>query len=84
MNDPPEPAEKVQGEKALAEAVKDYVKKHPQSMDTVEGIAEWWIPGAGKSVTLTRLRRVLERLADEGFLDRVGHGEYAHYRARRQ
>lgn len=84
LTDLPERADKLQDEATLAEAVTEYVKKHPQSMDTAEGIAEWWIPSGGNCVNLQALRRVLEKMTEQGILDRVGSGEYAHYRARRE
>jgi hypothetical protein len=70
-------------EDAVAEAVKEYVRRHPESMDTVEGIAEWWIPGRVRHPTLQVLKKVLDRLTAEGVLNRVQRGERAHYRARR-
>jgi len=76
--------EAAQAEVALAEAVREYLRRHPQSMDTVEGIAEWWIPSSTMQITAPVLRRVLDRLTQDGFLERVGFREHAHYRARRK
>ena len=78
------PAGLEQEEAVLAEAVKAHVSRHPQSMDTVEGISEWWIPDSVRRPTLPALLRVLQKLSDEGVLDRVVRGELVHYRARRQ
>jgi hypothetical protein len=81
--DAPEHDSAQDEETAIAEAVRDYVRRHPESMDSVEGIAHWWIPDNIRRPTLGVLRRVLDRLVAEGVLNRVLQSEHAHYRASR-
>jgi hypothetical protein len=57
---------------------------HPQAMDTVSGIAEWWVPADGAPIDLKEMRRVLEELTGRGVLEQVGAGEHTHYRLKRQ
>ena len=58
-------------EKQLAEAVVSYLAEHRHAMDTLEGIADWWIPRQQARVEVQRLQRVLERLVEEGILERI-------------
>ena len=40
-------------------------------MDSVQGIAEWWVPRQQVQVDLEALTRVLGRLVDEGLIEKV-------------
>jgi predicted transcriptional regulator of viral defense system len=51
-------------------------------MDTANGIADWWVPAGGIRVDPTAMRRVLDQLVERGLLERIGQGNYAHYRLR--
>lgn len=55
----------------MAEAILEYLAEHPQAMDTLEGIAEWWLLRQQIRVNLTALQRVLRGLTDTGLLDEV-------------
>jgi hypothetical protein len=66
----------------LANAVMEYLARNPQAMDTVEGIAEWWVTPETK-VDLRVMRRVLDRLAGRGMLEKIGGENRSHYRLRR-
>lgn len=80
MSDPPESEDP---EQMLRESLLKYVAEHPQAMDTAEGISAWWTKGE-MSRDIEAVRRVLDRLTNEGFLERVGTGRYAHYRPARE
>lgn len=58
-------------EAELARAVMGYLGEHPRAMDTVQGIAEWWVMRQEAQVDVDTLARVLRQLADEGLLERV-------------
>lgn len=79
MGQPQGQFEDEQREAETAEFVMAYFAKHPRAMDTVAGIAEWWMP-EGIRPDHDLMRKVLELLAQRGLLERVGSGEYAHYR----
>jgi hypothetical protein len=49
--------------------VLDYLAEHPQAMDTVEGIAEWWVMREQVRVDVRLLERVLHRLTEQGVLE---------------
>jgi DNA-binding IclR family transcriptional regulator len=68
-----------QHEEELASAVLRYLAENPRAMDTLEGIAEWWIARQQIRVEVTTLARVLRRLTECGLLEVTGRGEYARY-----
>ena len=61
-------------------AVLAYLAEHPHAMDTLEGIAEFWIERQRIRFDVARISRALMRLVDRGVLERVGVGEGALYR----
>jgi hypothetical protein len=63
-------------EEDVAEAILGYLSEHPRAMDTLEGIAEWWLVRQQIRVHVAMLRRVLRRLTDEGLLEEIGAGLY--------
>jgi hypothetical protein len=67
----------------LARAVMRYLGEHPQAMDNVEGIAEWWVMCQPFHVDVDTLAQVLRQLADEGRLERVDSAKGPLYRLRR-
>jgi hypothetical protein len=69
-------------EEALRAVVLSYLAEHADAMDTIEGIAEWWIARQQIRVDVERLAYVLERLAGEGVLEIVGDGSQRLYRLR--
>jgi hypothetical protein len=70
-------------EQALADAVLLYLQEHPSAMDTLSGIADWWIRRQRIRVDVVRLARVLGRLVDRGVLERLESGEECRYRMRK-
>jgi hypothetical protein len=63
----------------LEDAVLQYVAEHPQAMDTLVGIAEWWIMRRQVRVDVEALQRVLERLIQKGLLEKSESGEQTRY-----
>ena len=70
-------------ESPIASKVVEYLRQHPQAMDTATGIAEWWIPEVGKQVDKLEMERALDELVQKGLVERVGAGVRAHYRLKR-
>ncbi len=66
----------------LADAVFAYLAEHPDAMDTVEGIAEWWVMRQRVRVEVERVDRVLRRQAENGVLETLGAGSSRRYRLR--
>src|SRR5258708_5472181 len=69
-----------QADAELATAVMKYLAEHPKAMDTLEGIAEWWVMRQQARVDLDSLSRVLRLLAAQGLVDVDGEGDQARYR----
>ena len=57
-----------------------YLAEHPKAMDTLEGIAEWWVMRRQVRVDLDSLGRVLRLLTAQGLVDVDGEGDRARYR----
>jgi hypothetical protein len=67
-------------EQEMREAVLAYLKEHPHAMDTIEGIAEWWIGRVQIRADVTTLAKVLGQLAKQGALEELGTGADRRYR----
>ena len=59
-------------ERELAKMVLGYLNEHPNGMDTLQGIAEWWIPRQQVRVNVERLARTLDDLTRDGVLEQIG------------
>jgi len=70
-------------ENQLAEAVMNYLNEHPHAMDTLEGIAEWWIMRQKVRVDVETLTRALERMTHRGLLEKIVSGDRARYRLKK-
>jgi len=75
--------EPSQREGELAKAIMAYLAEHPEAMDTLEGIAEWWVLRQQGRVELDSLNRALLRLKAEGLLEAEGKGQLARYRLKK-
>jgi hypothetical protein len=71
-------------EAALTNAIREYVAAHPHAMDTLEGIADWWVASNGARPDELTLNRVLGRLVREGLLEIIRTGRRKLYRLRQQ
>ena len=71
-------------EAKLAKLVMTYLALHPRAMDTVAGIMKWWMPEEAMGVDPQMMRRVLDKLREQGKLERVGSAEHVHYRLKNQ
>ena len=53
----------------LEAEILEYLAEHPNAMDTLEGIAGWWLERHRIRVSVEALSRVLERLVESGVLE---------------
>lgn len=60
-----------------------YLVEHPQAMDNVQGIAEWWVMRQQVRVDVKTLVRVLQQLVDQGLIEKVDSPNGPLYRLRR-
>jgi hypothetical protein len=69
----------------LADEVLDYMLRHPEAQDTVEGIAEWWLLERRVARALAEVEAALGTLVAGGFLvaNRAEDGR-THYRLNRE
>lgn len=52
-------------------AILAYLDEHPRAMDTLEGIAEWWVMRQRIRTDLALLQTLLDRLVTEGVLEKI-------------
>lgn len=69
-------------ESDLRRAILGYLAENPDAMDTLEGIARWWVPRQRIQVSVAACARVLEQLVEQGLVEEVGPGEPKRYRLR--
>jgi hypothetical protein len=74
------PPERDAEERELGTLVLGYLEEHPQAMETLEGIAQWWIERQRIRVNVEALSRALEDLTERGKLEAVGTGPNRRYR----
>jgi hypothetical protein len=84
MHRPPESRWSRKQERELAELVLGYLKEQPKAMDTLQGIAEWWISRQQVRVDVERLAGALQDLTNQGVLERIGSEDNALYRLRKK
>ena len=53
----------------LCREILDYFQTHPNAADTVEGIANWWLPRQRYETTRARIQLALDRLVAEGLVE---------------
>ena len=68
------------GDAELTESVLAYLAEHPDAMDTVSGIADWWLMRQRVRVEVEAVARVLHDLTERGVLEELGSGEQRRYR----
>ena len=68
----------------LRQAVLNYLEEHPDAMEAVDGIAEWWIARGQIRVEVEALRRVLKELTDSGVLKEMRVTGETYYRLARK
>jgi DNA-binding Lrp family transcriptional regulator len=59
-----------------------YLREHPNAMDTLKGIAEWWLPRHRVRVEVERVAEALRRLEASGLIERIGAEDCPLYRLR--
>jgi len=69
---------------ALRQELLSYLREHPRAMDTLEGIAGWWLPRHQIRIGVERIARALEGLRRDGVLEEVPGGGAPLYRLRRE
>lgn len=68
------------GDTQLRALVLGYLDDHPTAMDTLDGIAEWWVLRQQIEFEVRRVSRVLAGLVAEGLLEEHEQGGIRFYR----
>lgn len=55
---------------AIAMEIEQYLKQHPRSKDSLEGIRSWWLSCVPFAVTSFKVERALERLILRGVVSK--------------
>jgi hypothetical protein len=68
----------------LSEAIRRYLAEHPFAMDTLDGIAEWWVMRDQVRTDVEAVARVLDHLVRNGELEQLGSPDSPRYRLANQ
>jgi Fe2+ or Zn2+ uptake regulation protein len=68
----------------LRQAILNYLEEHPNAMEALDGIAEWWITRGQIRVEVEALGRVLEELTKSGLLKEMRVTGKTYYRLARR
>jgi len=60
---------------AIASAIRRYFELHPDAVDTVVGIQQWWLPASLLDEPLALIELALDQLVEEGGVRRTEHGD---------
>ncbi len=55
----------------IAEEIKGYLEKHPHSIDTLDGVANWWLLRQRYESAVEKVKTALEYLINLGVLEKV-------------
>lgn len=50
---------------ALCQGILQYLREHPEAADSLDGIANWWLPKSNQSATTEAVQEALARLVAE-------------------
>ena len=77
VNEPPVDlkAERQRHESKVAKAILSYFAEHPQAMDTLDGIAEWWLIRQQIRVEIEAVAGAIRHLIEQGLLEEIQSGD---------
>jgi Fe2+ or Zn2+ uptake regulation protein len=52
----------------VAQAILEYLRKHPDAQDTLAGIAEWWLPQDDINNRAATVKEALDELVSAGLI----------------
>jgi hypothetical protein len=55
----------------ISEEILEYLSKHPDATDTLEGITEWWLMSQKISYEMERVKLSIQKLVKEGWVIEV-------------
>lgn len=57
----------------LADAIRQYLSKHPDAADTLEGVVNWWLLRQRYESAVAMVSQALELLVQQGGLTKIKH-----------
>jgi hypothetical protein len=69
---------------AVCDALLGYLKEHSNAMDTLTGIADWWLARYQVRVGVERVAEALKTLEERGLIERVGSKDRPLFRLRQR
>ena len=73
-----------ESEADLYQALLGYLAKNREAMDTLDGIAEWWVMRQRIHTSVNTVERVLRQMIEDGLVEEVGPFEPPRYRLRKR
>jgi hypothetical protein len=67
MKDQREPSEPSLA--SPAPEILDYLARHPDAQDTIDGILHWWVLDAGRRKGASKIAETIAQLVEQGFLE---------------
>jgi hypothetical protein len=58
-------------ENDISEEILNYLLKHPDANDTLEGITEWWVLSQRISYEIKRVKEAILKLVKEGWVTEI-------------
>ena len=55
----------------ICQGILQYLHDHPEAADSLDGIASWWLPQSGHSVTIESVQAALVQLVEEHRIARI-------------
>lgn len=55
----------------LSDEILSYLRAHPQAADTVDGIAQWWLPRQRQEEAGIRAQHALDLLVARGLVEKI-------------
>lgn len=67
------------GEDELTEMILNYLAAHPDALDTLEGIAQWWLMHEHIRAEVERVISALQLLIEQGLVNEIRKGDLRLY-----
>jgi len=55
----------------ISDSILQYLRRHPEAADSLEGIESWWLPRSGYSGSVESVQEVLDELVAERRIARI-------------
>ncbi|MCI0591574.1 MAG: hypothetical protein L0Y67_08285 [Gammaproteobacteria bacterium] len=76
----PEEKTSTEGIAVISQAILDYLAECPQAMDTLEGIAEWWVMRQAIRVEIQAVAQTVDLMIEQGLLKEISIGGQRYYK----